>query len=358
MLWLLDLLTVTSHYPGAAAKSGLDLANARAPYNAAWDSVKMVMDSSDGRMTFFVAGKSNAADPLLAAWRKRLPGLVRPVTEMPRALVAHRRYPPSLFQARAELLSEYGVASAEAFYGQQQQWDLDSDDEDDSSSRFAGVGLSWSIQARTAVDAPGAKQFELQTLLHTASRKPEALLRVACDGDDYGKLWLTRFEGLPADEGRRQTIDSAAPEQGFKVAPDEELEQGRVMPLLIRRAGSRAHLLLVQAGFVRRKLAGAAFGDTDAPPPRLKGILLSDAAAAGMAGAGADARAAARGLSRRLAAAEARQLTGLSPVQEALRAHDAAQAATRRGDWAAAGEWWRRERQWLEKMLGGRPASP
>jgi len=43
---------------------------------------------------------------------------------------------------------------------------------------------------------------------------------------------------------------------------------------------------------------------------------------------------------------------GLTPARQSLQAHDAAQAATRRGDWAGAGEWWRRERQILEQMSG------
>ena len=66
-------------------------------------------------------------DPLLQAWKNAFPGIIRPETAIPSALLPHMRYPTDLFEVQREILAQYHVSNPQSFYGGQNFWTIPND---------------------------------------------------------------------------------------------------------------------------------------------------------------------------------------------------------------------------------------
>jgi len=122
LVWIADAYTVSDRFPHAQSffptsfvRTGLD----RAPFNYIRNSVKIVMNAYDGRMSFYVADPS---DPLVQAYGGIFPGLFRPLDEMPADLLPHLRYPEELFNVQTAMYGRYHVENTLTFFQQQDLW--------------------------------------------------------------------------------------------------------------------------------------------------------------------------------------------------------------------------------------------
>ena len=86
--------------------------------------MKAVVNAYTGQVTLYQWGP---ADPLLAAWEKAFPGLIRPGGDIPAGLRAHLRYPEALFGLQREVLTQFHVTNAADFYGGQDFWSVPAD---------------------------------------------------------------------------------------------------------------------------------------------------------------------------------------------------------------------------------------
>src|SRR5262249_47337112 len=66
-------------------------------------------------------------DPLLQAWMKAFPGVIKPQADIPGYLKPHLRYPPDLFEVQRQVLAQYHVGNAQSFYGGQNFWAVPND---------------------------------------------------------------------------------------------------------------------------------------------------------------------------------------------------------------------------------------
>ena len=64
------------------------------------NSVKAVVDAYDGTVNLYL---SSADDPIILAYAKIFPGLLKPMWAMPEELQAHIRYPQDLFAIQARM---------------------------------------------------------------------------------------------------------------------------------------------------------------------------------------------------------------------------------------------------------------
>ncbi len=134
--WVVDGYTTTDLYPysqrlsmpGATATSQTPTGNVAGqptgPVNYIRNSVKAVVNAYTGAVTLYQWGPP---DPMLEAWRKAFPGVIRPGKDIPSYLRPHLRYPPDLFEVQREVLSEYHVTSPQSFYGGQNFWEIPND---------------------------------------------------------------------------------------------------------------------------------------------------------------------------------------------------------------------------------------
>jgi hypothetical protein len=135
ILWVVDAYTTTDNYP-YAQRIGLQQASANSyspggstvgpagQVNYIRNSVKAVVNAYTGAVTLYRWG---GKDPILDAWEKAFPGVIKPESAIPANLRPHLRYPPVLFEAQRQILAQYHVTQAPEFYGGQNFWAVPTD---------------------------------------------------------------------------------------------------------------------------------------------------------------------------------------------------------------------------------------
>ena len=136
--WIYDAYTTTSRYPysQAADTSRLQVSSdLNANFNYVRNSVKVLIDSYTGKMTFFVVDQ---ADPIVKAWQKAFPKLFTEGTDIDPELKAHFRYPEDLFRVQTNMFGRYHIGDAADFYNNTDAWDIAQ--EPGAVSNVAAVG--------------------------------------------------------------------------------------------------------------------------------------------------------------------------------------------------------------------------
>jgi uncharacterized membrane protein (UPF0182 family) len=133
--WVVDGYTTSDFYPyserlplqGATsdtyAPSG-SFAGPGGQVNYVRNSVKALVNAYTGQVTLYQWG---GRDPVLAAWEKAFPGLIRPQRQIPAALRAHLRYPEGLFGLQRQVLTQFHETSPATFYAGQDFWQVPAD---------------------------------------------------------------------------------------------------------------------------------------------------------------------------------------------------------------------------------------
>ena len=120
LFWIWDAYTVSDRYPDAQP-----LADIFPGENYVRNSVKVVIDAYDGSIRFFI---SDPTDPIINAYARIFPDLLKPLSAMPADLVAHLRYPEDLFTAQNEAYLLYHLDAtpqgAAALFNRTDQWSI------------------------------------------------------------------------------------------------------------------------------------------------------------------------------------------------------------------------------------------
>ena len=132
MLWVVDGYTTTDNYPysqrlslpGATTNSYSPGGSASGQVNYIRNSVKATVNAYTGAVTLY---RWSNNDPVLDTWMKAFPGIIKPTKDIPKALLAHFRYPEVLFEAQRQILAQYHVTVAQEFYGGQNFWAVPTD---------------------------------------------------------------------------------------------------------------------------------------------------------------------------------------------------------------------------------------
>jgi uncharacterized protein len=133
--WVVDAYTTTDNYPYSQRLSlsqtssdsyspGGSTVGPANQVNYIRNSVKAVVNAYTGAVTLYQWGGN---DPVLDAWKKAFPGVIKPESSIPKGLLQHLRYPPVLFEAQRQILSQYHVTQAPEFYGGQNFWSVPTD---------------------------------------------------------------------------------------------------------------------------------------------------------------------------------------------------------------------------------------
>jgi uncharacterized membrane protein (UPF0182 family) len=165
VLWVVDGYTTTDLYP-YSQRIGMPAATATsdAPggsvggqptgqVNYIRNSVKAVVNAYTGSVTLYAWDQS---DPILQAWMKAFPGVIKPRQAIPADLLMHLRYPPDLLEVQRQVLAQYHVQQAQSFYGGQNFWSVP-----DDPSAAAPAAQPPYYQTMTMPGAP--TQFSLTT---------------------------------------------------------------------------------------------------------------------------------------------------------------------------------------------------
>ena len=185
LYWIQDSYTTSEWFPYAKPEPvGGDI-------NYIRNSVKVVIDAYNGTISFYVM---DAADPIIATYRRIFPSLFKPFDSMPPDLQKHIRYPEDLFAIQALQYRAYHMDVPEVFYNREDLWQFPREPValDGPNAGGATKMSPYYIMMRL----PGEAQTEFFLMAPMAPSQREnmiAWLAARCDLPEYGKLIVYEF---------------------------------------------------------------------------------------------------------------------------------------------------------------------
>ena len=121
IVWVLDAYTVSSSYP-YSQYTEIEHDGIKEDINYIRNSVKVIIDSYDGTMKFYITDRS---DPIAMAYRKIYKDLFVDLDELiPEDIQNHLVYPEFLYEVQAEVLKVYHSVKPDVLYRGDDLWDI------------------------------------------------------------------------------------------------------------------------------------------------------------------------------------------------------------------------------------------
>jgi len=197
--WIIDAYTGSNLYPYSQP---LPLNGDRVNYIR--NSVKIVIDAYNGTVTFYQADKD---DPIINTYVKIFPKTFRPLSDLPKNLVSHLRYPEDIFTLQTAIYTTYHMDDLQIFYNKEDQWEIP------IIATEGEKGTTGSIPAMTPrhmiMKLPGEKKEEYILMLPFTPRAKDNLaawMVARNDKEFYGKLLVYRFPKQKLIFGPKQVI--------------------------------------------------------------------------------------------------------------------------------------------------------
>jgi hypothetical protein len=337
LVWMLDGYTTTDRYPYSDPVRGVG--------NYIRNSVKVTVDAYDGTVTFYVA---DPTDPIVQAYGRAFPGLLRPLQQMPEDLQRHIRYPEDFFAIQARKYATYHMEDPQVFYNKEDQWAI---------PRRSVEGREREMEPYyTIMRLPGERkeEFILLTLFNPARRDNMiAWLAARSDPPNYGRLIVYNVPKQKLVYGPRQ-IDARI-DQDPVISQQLSLWNQRGSTVIrgsLLAIPIDQSLIYVQPLYLAAAEQGAlpelrrvivAYGNQIAMEPTLEQSLMRIFGGRPAAAPTPAAAAQAPGAPREPAATRVL-------VQRAWETWQRSQEALRRGDWAAYGAEQRRLEETLRSL--------
>lgn len=210
VLWVVDGYTTTANYPNSqqvdwrtATSDSTSSSRPGVPgatVNYVRNAVKATVDAYTGRVTLYGWDET---DPILRTWEKVYPGLVQPKAAIPRALLAHLRYPQDLFTVQRSMLARYHTTDPNDFIQKSDLWQVP----DDPTRSGDAVQPPYYLSVRW----PGTTRaaFSL-TSVYTPTQRQNMIAYMAVDADasspGYGTMRVLRMSDAGNVPGPSQTF--------------------------------------------------------------------------------------------------------------------------------------------------------
>jgi uncharacterized membrane protein (UPF0182 family) len=330
--WIVDAYTVSDRFPYSRPLGAI---------NYIRNAVKVVIDAYDGTCDFYVADPD---DPVLRTYQGMFPTLFQPLEAMPAALRQHLRYPEDLFRLQAEAFAAFHMQDPQVFYNKEDLWQV-------PVESFANREMLMEPYYTIMRLGPDEEPEFVLMLPFTPSRKDNMIAWMAarCDGDNLGRRVVFLFPKQELVYGPRQ----------IEARIDQDAVISQQITLWSQRGSQviRGNLLVIPIGRSLLYVEPLYLQAEKGALPELKRVILANGNRIAMDVNLDRTLAALFAGSIPLAAPEA-AAAGLPPslpaglpadtARGALEILGAADAALRRGDWAAYGTEMTRLRQFLE----------
>ncbi len=177
LYWIQDAYTVSGRYPCAQPFDK--------EFNYIRNSVKIVVDAYNGNVDYYVADER---DPIVRAYRRIYPGLLKGLSQIPPELKAHVRYPKGIFDVQMSIYAKYHQTDPEIFYKQEDAWDFPEMQQDKKPVKMKPYYLTVNLLAKEK------SEFVLLCPMTPRARANLRSLCVAgCDGPHYGEIVVYSF---------------------------------------------------------------------------------------------------------------------------------------------------------------------
>lgn len=173
LFWIQDAYTISDKYPNAESYNE--------KYNYIRNSVKIVVDAYNGTTDYYIADPD---DPIIRAYNKIYPGLLKEQDQIPSELKPHLRYPKMMFEAQMKIYAKYHQTDPDLFYQQGDNWDFAQVTPNSMKSYYLTLNLL----------TPAKHEFLLLCPMSPEGRNNLRSLAIAgCDGENYGKIFVFSF---------------------------------------------------------------------------------------------------------------------------------------------------------------------
>ncbi|MCC7201918.1 MAG: UPF0182 family protein [Nitrospirae bacterium] len=182
--WIYDAYTTSNRYPYAEMVNDAFGSVSGRRLNYIRNSVKVVIDAYDGKMTFYIADNE---DPVIKTYAGIFKGSFVPLNEMDEELRTHIRYPEDLFVYQTALYTVYHMDEAQIFYNKEDQWQI---------PVIASGKQTDSMMRHMIMKLPGERQEEFILMIPFTPRGKDNLsawMVARNDGEYYGQLVVYRF---------------------------------------------------------------------------------------------------------------------------------------------------------------------
>jgi uncharacterized protein len=337
LVWIIDGYTTTNAYPYSAQVSELG--------NYIRNSVKVAIDAYDGTLDFFVA---DTADPVIETYSRIFPGVFKSLSAMPSNLLAHIRYPQTLFAIQARVYSLYHMTDPQVFYNKEDMWKIPESVIEGSTETMVPY---YTIMKLAEVGK--SEEFILMVPFSPAKKENMiAWLAARCDEPNYGKLLVFEFP--------KQTLVYGPQQIESRINQDPEISKALA---LWNQGGSRVirgsllvipveqSLIYVQPLYIAAQSGGV---------PELKRVIVSYGNAIAMEATLEKSLGTIFGISTESAAPASQQTASTAPaipqqdlkslVSEAGRYYEIGQQELKKGNWAGYGEAMRKVEQSIKEL--------
>ncbi|OGE19067.1 hypothetical protein A2871_01815, partial [Candidatus Daviesbacteria bacterium RIFCSPHIGHO2_01_FULL_41_23] len=330
LYWILDAYTSTDRYP-YSQKLPLNGGNV----NYIRNSVKAVVDAYGGEIKFY---QTDPDDPIIKTYAKIFPKTFLPLTELPKSLTAHLRYPEDIFTLQTAIYTTYHMDDPQIFYNKEDQWEIPAI----AQGGEAQTGKVAVMDPRHMImKLPGEKKEEYILMLPFTPRAKDNLsawMVARNDGEQYGKLVVYRFPKDKLVFGPKQVIG--------RISQDAQISQ---QISLWDQGGSQViqgPLLVIPIEeslvYVRPLYLKAATGKI----PELKRVIVAyenkiameETLEAGLAKIFGTAEGQTKPSGETSTPSAPTDMTKEDFLQQANQAYEAAIRAQREGDWGRYGE--------------------
>lgn len=178
LYWIVDGYTATNKYPFSEPMNGI---------NYIRNSVKVIIDATDGTTNFYIADKT---DPIINSYAEIFPNLFKDISKVPQGFREHFRYPDEYFKTQCKVMQKYHVDDADSFFGNPNIWDV-AKNQKQVEGKDDTNAASYVI-----MKLPNEKKEEMVLIQYFNQYQREnmiALMAARMDKDNYGKLVLYKL---------------------------------------------------------------------------------------------------------------------------------------------------------------------
>jgi hypothetical protein len=173
LYWILDAYTTSYRLPYSKQLKNW--------VNYMRNSVKVIVDAYNGRISFFV---SDPEDVIMKVYASIFPDTFKPINEMPADLRKHVRYPRDFFRIQTSMFATYHMSDTKVFYNKEDLWEVPVHNDKAMDANFLIMKL------------PEEKKEEFVILVPYTPAKRDNLaawFAARCDDQNYGKLIVFTF---------------------------------------------------------------------------------------------------------------------------------------------------------------------
>jgi uncharacterized membrane protein (UPF0182 family) len=177
LYWIQDAYTTSTHYPYSQ------------PYehhmNYMRNSVKILVDAYNGTVDYYIADEQ---DPIIQAYNRMYPGLLKHLSQMPPDLRKHIRYPNDFFNIQVDIYAKYHQVDPGVFFRQEDIWDYPEITHHHKHEPMKPYFLTLNLIT------PNKFEFILVCpMIPKARTNLRSLMVAGCDGENYGKIFAYDF---------------------------------------------------------------------------------------------------------------------------------------------------------------------